>query len=356
MSYTNLQRFHGIDFCRAVFMILGLFYHAGLIYGADKNWNVISDETSSYLNFFTDIIHQFRMEAFYVIAGFFYILVFSKSRDNFLKDRVLRAFVPLVFCGIILNSFMNYHSYNLDFSNGFVYVLRGEWLGHLWFLGNLILYFLFTFPLCKLILRSKTIKTTGLLLGFYFITPTIAILGLGLAKVITIDSLVVFFSYNMLLYYYAYFLLGCYCYKNLHAFLSILNFKFFLLSLTTFSLLSLIIYMDVFSNELTVKLLVKLSKGSLVLSMMALVYLLGRKDSMLIRRFSNSSYTIYILHQPLIVLLYVLIFNNTHMGALVEYFLLIFLVFNISYFFHVYVVKNNQIFLFLFNGVTFRSK
>ena len=126
---NKLQRLHGLDFCRAVFMILGLFYHAALIYSVDYVWRVRDSDTSSFLTYFSSFIHAFRMEAFYLISGFFYLLVYTKRADGFLNERLTRVIPPLLVCGLLINPVMNYFSYEREFSwDSLSYFIDGQWL------------------------------------------------------------------------------------------------------------------------------------------------------------------------------------------------------------------------------------
>lgn len=140
MYEKNLQtRYHCLDFCRSTFMILGIFYHVGLIYSTDNDWRVLSTETSSLITKITNYLHLFRMEAFYLISGFFFILALTKNKNNFFADRLKKVLIPLLFCGLFISRIMKFFSYN------FKYILYGEWLGHVWFLGNLSLYFIISY-------------------------------------------------------------------------------------------------------------------------------------------------------------------------------------------------------------------
>lgn len=352
----NHHRLHGIDFCRAVFMILGLFFHTGLIYGVGQDWRVVSNETSWLVACISDFIHMFRMEAFYLISGFFYILVFKKGRHGFAKDRVFRALLPLIFCGLLINPIMNYYSDNQEYDWGNVdYFIKGQWLGHLWFLGNLIVYFVVSLPLCKFIISSKAMNSSVLLLLFYLITPFLAIIGLAVAK-FTFGGTFIFISFGALFYYYSYFILGCFCFRNKEIFLSILNPKYFILSFSIFVAFFLLSYLNVFSVDVVAKVFARMSTGGLVLSMISVLYFLGSRDSKIIRSFSDSSYTIYILHEPIIILFYVFIFEWLYFGAIQEYILMIFVVFLVSYLTHNFFVKDNRVMRFLFNGVLYSKR
>lgn len=344
------QRLHGLDFCRAVFMLLGLLHHVGLVYGSGQEWRVNSDQTSLFLQGVSDFIHYFRMEAFYLLSGFFFILVFSKGKDGFLKDRISRALIPLIFCGLCINPVMNYYSYNFEIAHGLDYFFAGDWLGHLWFLGNLIVYFVVTSLFCRLIVSSREIAPQYLPLLFYFLVPFLGVVSMAISK-FTFDGVVLFISFNTLLYYYVYFLLGCFLYRNKEGFVKVLRLRNFFISFSIFFFFFLVAQMEAFSNDLINKALTRMSSGGLVLSMMSIVYFIGAKNLKFTRNVSDSSYTVYLLHQPLVVVLSVFVFERITLGALSEYVLMVFIVFFTSYFFHFWVVNTSYSMKLLFNGV-----
>jgi glucan biosynthesis protein C len=350
------DRLHGLDFCRAVFMLLGLFYHAGLIYGGSDNWRVVSLEHFWLIKNVSEFIHIFRMEAFYVISGFFYLLVFSKGRKGFAKDRISRALIPMLFCGLSINTVMNYYSYNQSYDwQSFDYFLEGQWLGHLWFLGDLIIYFFISLPLCRLIIASKPISKRMFIFLFYFGVPFFAVIGLAIAH-FTFYDIFLFVSFGKVFYYYSYFIFGCFCFRNKLVFLSLLNLKVSIISFLFFCFLFSLIYFHVFELDIVNKVLEHISSGSLVLSIMGGLYVLGYKDSKWIRSFSDSSYTVYILHEPLITLSYVFVFKQVFLGSIREYILMVVGVFFVSYIFHNIFVRNNQFIKLLFNGVLYTRR
>ncbi|PWQ98717.1 acyltransferase family protein [Leucothrix arctica] len=342
------NRLHGLDFCRAVFMVLGLFYHAGLIYGYGNSWNVVSDERSQLISFLANFVHMFRMEAFYLISGFFYMLVFSKSKPNFLSGRLVRVAVPLFFCGLFINPVMHFFSYNKSFTFDLNYFYSGQWLGHLWFLGNLLIYFFLTYFFCGFFYRVR-LGRFSLLLVLFFILPVLSLTGLAIAKFIY-DGNFIFVSFYPLFYYFPYFLIGIICFVNKDIFVSILNIKYAVLSFFVFLTLYAFSSLDSFSSNTINNMVDVMYVGSLVIFLIALVYMLGCRESFLIKELSDASYTIYILHQPLLIFFYVFLFSNIYLGAITEYLLLVSSVFFISWVFHFSVVKRSNIARLLFNG------
>lgn len=348
----SINRLHGIDFCRAVFMILGLFYHTALIYNDGYVWRVSSTDSSVIFNYISSFIHAFRMEAFYIISGFFYFLVFTKKSNNFLNERLLRIIPPLFFCGLLINPMMNYFSVQRVYNWGeLIYFTDGQWLGHLWFLGNLIAYFTVSYPICSMILKSKALSKFMILILFLFFVPFASLCSLVFSKLVFSGSFI-FFTFDSLFYYYFYFLFGCICFRNRDAFIEVLSYKYALLSGFMYIIICLAIrYSYLASLEPDyIKAIKKLSSGFLVFSLIAITYKLGVNSTKLTRRFSDASYTIYLLHQPLIVIIYFFLFESLYLPLFVEYVLIISLTFLISFTIHHWLIEKNSTLLFFFNG------
>ncbi len=345
---SSTIRLHGIDFARSVLMILGLFYHIGLIYEVDSSWRVVSNEVTPLFNIITDFIHSFRMQAFYLISGFFYMLVLVKNRPGFMKDRVFRAIIPMLFCGTLINPVMNFLSYNFNYDWGINYIIDGDWMGHLWFLGNLTVYFLVSKPVSKFISKFNKINTIGISILF-IIAPFFYLAGLNLSYV-TYNGNFLFISFKNLFAYYPYFIIGMICFKNSNSFLSLLTLRTFTITLIAYILLSVFSNYDIDFFFGILKIINKFTLGLPTLFMLSLLVSLGKNNSKLIRLCSDSSYTIYLLHQPMIIIFYVYFFNNVSWGVGIEYSILSCSIFVIALFIHIKIVKKSNIFLFLFNG------
>lgn len=343
------NRLHGMDFSRAVLMCLGIFYHCGLIYGANMDWRVISTENALSLTVISNAIHDFRMEAFYLISGFFYYLIYTKKRENFLTERVFRALIPMCVIGFSLNFAMNYYSYNRTFHTDWKYFATGQWLGHLWFLGNLIIYFVVSTKVCKFVLeKNKKINNNFYLLTFICIC--IALSGKLFAYYV-FDRTVGFVHFSTLFYYYGYFLIGILCFSSKEKFYSLIRVKKIPLYLMFYIFLQWI--GNYFADYKTLsKIVMHLSHFPLALTVLSLLQYIGNRDSKIIRLFSNSSYTVYLLHQPLIIVLYYFIFKDINLGVYSEYFILSLIVFSLSLAFHIYVVEKYNIIKIAFTGNT----
>ena len=95
-SWINVdkqERYHGLDFIRAMAMMLGLSVHVNIFYFSEDRmfWNAgeyHGDPINQFIAFF---IFQFRMPLFYMLAGFFALLVIERKGLGFITwDRVKR--------------------------------------------------------------------------------------------------------------------------------------------------------------------------------------------------------------------------------------------------------------------------
>ena len=350
MNNSN-ERIHGLDFSRAILMILGVFFHAGLIFGGGNDWRVTSEQHSPIINGISETLTMFRMEAFYLISGFFYILILNKGKPNFLKDRFCRAFIPMVFCGVTLNTFMNLYSTNYEFNWGLEYIIKGQWMGHLWFLGNLVVYFFLSQPLCNVVARTKPINRVILLSLFFVVTPFVSLACLVITKY-TYTGNILFISFSKLLYYYCYFVLGIICFQNRNIFISILSFRSCLAALLIVMSVAVLKYISAYYsvNPDVTKAIGYFASAPLALISLSILVSMGGKGYQWSRKISDASYTIYLLHQPLLIWLYLLLFQDSKLSVWANYLLLVFLVFIFSYLFHILVVNNNKYVKLLMNG------
>ena len=134
---TN-ERYPDLDFVRAVVMLLGLVLHVSLFFMPPHQlfWGTgeyVGDEMDLQ---FCNFIHLFRMQLFFLMAGFFAQLVIErKSYGHFVSDRFKRIFIPFV-VGIIIiipvfrllmNGSGNYYNKEFDGMN-FLERFRSEFL------------------------------------------------------------------------------------------------------------------------------------------------------------------------------------------------------------------------------------
>lgn len=106
MQDTKLRsaRIEYLDGVRAFALILGIVFHASLSFmPIFIGWAVMDINTSSNISAFVVVSHSFRMELFFLIAGYLSCLSASKHGvKHFLKSRLIRIGIPFVVGWILL--------------------------------------------------------------------------------------------------------------------------------------------------------------------------------------------------------------------------------------------------------------
>ncbi|MEQ8479620.1 MAG: acyltransferase family protein [Hoeflea sp.] len=147
-------RLHHWDFARALYLALGIPFHAAVIYSLNHEWAVGSPGKSQALTWLADFIHTFRMPGFFLLAGLFsMMLIERKGAWSWLKSRLFRLGLPLLSATLLILPLQIVISGAADVANGAMPLanlgphLAGEltrfgepWISHLWFLWVLIAY------------------------------------------------------------------------------------------------------------------------------------------------------------------------------------------------------------------------
>ena len=172
MGTSKNERLHYMDSLRAVAMFLGLVLHASVLY---KVWVYdplrIHEQPSSALHYLAETIHVFRMELFFLVAGFFSALVCVKrGAISYAKNRLQRILLPLLLCLIFLlpwaaaEAWLDIQDLNTSVFSKYIefflnpsYIFTtgspaGGWLWHFWFL-HVLCYFIGLYLLLNLLLK-----------------------------------------------------------------------------------------------------------------------------------------------------------------------------------------------------------
>jgi glucan biosynthesis protein C len=94
---SSAQRYHALDALRAAMMFLGIYLHAVAAYTPEAGWPWKQAEQTRDLLWSLSVIHVFRMPIFYAMAGFFTALLIA--RYGFRRaawNRFMRIVVPFV--------------------------------------------------------------------------------------------------------------------------------------------------------------------------------------------------------------------------------------------------------------------
>ncbi|SOE17510.1 glucan biosynthesis protein C [Hoeflea halophila] len=148
------MRLHHWDFSRALFLMLGIPFHAAVIYSLSHEWSVASPDKSQALTHLADFLHSFRMPGFFLLAGLFsMMLVDRQGAWPWLRGRLIRLGLPLLSAILLIVPFQILVQQLALAVKGTVPASEvpgliaaqlsqfGEpWISHLWFLWVLIAY------------------------------------------------------------------------------------------------------------------------------------------------------------------------------------------------------------------------
>jgi len=92
------SRIEYLDATRALALMLGVLFHASLSFSpVFSGWAVQDVSTSPLIPMFVTVTHSFRMETFFLMAGFLSHLVYHrKGAAEFVRTRAIRIAVPFV--------------------------------------------------------------------------------------------------------------------------------------------------------------------------------------------------------------------------------------------------------------------
>ncbi|MFC4256559.1 acyltransferase family protein [Altererythrobacter xixiisoli] len=319
------ERQHYWDTLRALLMLLGIPYHVALSYRPGETWIVRSNEGWAPFPQIAEFIHLFRMPAFFLIAGYFAALLLSRRAPAlWLKQRFVRLGIPFITSILVLVPIMNLacEFSNLPYSKALSSFLwnsshsGGYWVRHLWFIIVLLYLSTMMAALSGVIPRLRTgyiaegfdrlcarhilpaLLVLGLVIGLWRagVLEAFYIAGLNtnlLQQILRLDELILFAPW---------FLLG-FLFQRAPATLK----SFTRVSLpmvvlaAVFTVLAFRVAPDL--HPATGRLLSTFAILTLTQVVIAAAHYWMDRPSMLVSRFVDAAFVIYLFHMPIITIL-----------------------------------------------------
>lgn len=305
----------GLDLLRSVLMLIGVLIHASTVMSPYSNWSYSStlklSETSHALVYAT---HFFRMEAFFLVAGFFSLLVISrKNKAFYLKNRLKRVLVPLIFSMLTISPIVIYLSItysSLEIQN----ITIGNFVIHFWFLLTLMILSLLTYYgiLDKAIKKVTSTEKKRLLLYFILISFFNLLINLAVISIDNTNSAIFKQIYqlfvNSTIYYGIFYIIGCAFYKK-RSMLDEYNFNFLhmIFSLLIYSILMFIIKNEIVSGYYLKAIKLICYSTLIIPAYISSIFLFKKfsdlkiKESKIVKLLVDSSIIIYLFHVPALI-------------------------------------------------------
>jgi peptidoglycan/LPS O-acetylase OafA/YrhL len=350
---------YGLDLARAVLMLVGVIYHGALLFKTGGGWRIESESTHQIFNVLADGIHLFRMHAFYILAGFFVAMVTQKSGNRTAAwSRIGRLAIPMLFVGFTANTLMNQFSAAWEFdSNIATYIMKGQWLGPLWFIGNLIAYYALSPIVLGVIEKIPQLDRAKL----WMLTPVLFVTALAMVVAVSISGkylpeMFLMLHFKNLLLYFPVFVLGLLLHRTLDVFTKALSLRGTLLILGAAAgmrvLASVLHFYDI--HYVLGETMQQYFALAVALAVMAMFNKLA-KPSPVLQYFVDASYTLYLIHMPVIVVLHTLL-ASLHLHWSVEYPLIITVTSGLCLLFHHQIVARIPLAGLLLNGTKLARK
>ncbi len=167
-----MKRKHYIDLLRVITVLLLVPYHTARIYDFVPFY--IKDEPNMLLHLFAHSMHQWRMPILFLVSGVgTYFLLSSKYNHHFVKDRLTRLLVPFLFAVLVIvppqgyiaviskeigdyEHFLNYiqafFTFDLETIHGFTGTFTPA---HMWFILYLVIFSLISKPIFSWMKKQK---------------------------------------------------------------------------------------------------------------------------------------------------------------------------------------------------------
>ena len=342
------MRFGYLDLSRSLLFFLGIVLHAAYL----------CVEGHASFQSVHDVIHSFRMESFYLIAGFFSAMSLARSPSAaYLRKRILRLGVPFLFGALVLDIVSNcanhwtWSDFGAEFSRN--YWVRGDWREHLWFLPTLLAY-----TGVLVFVQSAWPKMTSWLVQSRFsagiLAATVAIAYFCAIHVANLfpwqTRLDTFFSIYKTEQYAVFFALGYVLFHRRDILEQIIaNPWLNVANVAAYAALNQPLVTDTAFG----KFLVQFWHPVFCVSICGLFFFGARRlvseHNPVVRALSDASYTVYLVHWPFMIVINRFMIHSG-LAAFPTLVLLVVSTSLVSYAFHVWVVKRSPLFAFLLNG------
>lgn len=341
------QRLHGMDALRAVAMLLGIVLHGTISYKVRHDPSTWPWDTQYHFigyDWLYLFIHSFRMQLFYLVAGFFTRFLYLKIGEGpFIRHRIKRILLPFILSLIFLLPFSlapflyyNYMHNAHPWHDVARQLLRWNGMAHYWFLYYLLIFYVLmlglihlgTFVRIKalnaLVRRISSLNLTRFGTVLFLVLPLTAIHFLFNTPMVEVYT-GLFPRISFLIYYGYFFVIGWILQIQIVRLndTSRLGWPCLILGvLLSFPMLTLINNQGSLIQELggwywlMVRLIGSLQTMMLVFGTLGLFMRYFKEESRTMRYISDSSYWLYLIHLGFVASLQILLFHSIVPGFL----------------------------------------
>lgn len=343
---SSANRIAGLDLLRGVAMILGIALHGAIAYKAGYHYGewVKDNHTYWFYDWLYLFINSFRMQLFFVLAGFFArTLLYRYGTSYFISNRLKRIALPLAIAyftilPLTLLPFL-YSLYGegpqawqqvIDFIKSFFLLKSYYGLIHLWFLQHLLVFYALATMGWYLAIKKPALFASFRLPDWitqkwiFIVMMCIVIFGITQLYDTPLPSIWTGFKIPMpqFIYYFFFFIVGWFLHSKPELFSAIRsNYLLLIVSgliLSVFTVFALNEYVDSRSLFLLGGLRAAMSVQTVVLAIGFIGWFVNQfKEPLPVYRYiADSAYWIYLIHLPIVLTLQIAFKYSTIPGVL----------------------------------------
>lgn len=343
----NTERRYDIDWIRVIAIGLLLIYHTAIGF---QPWGVLigfitNKEPFESLWIPMTMINVWRIPILFYVSGMgLFLAMRNRNWKQLFKERFLRIGVPLIF-GSLLIVPLHWFLLQYNYRKGLTYT---PGMGHLWFLGNILVYVAIIAPVF-LLLRNRRNKGNENFSGKFWGTPLslIFVIALFIAEALLVKPAI----YEMYAFSFHGFMLGMIAF--LAGFLFMSNGHFFWKMLVGWTWIPLIIAIALYSLRLwqlpsqTPVILLVIESNCWIFSLFAFASKYLNHGSKKLTYLKDAAYPVYILHMVFLYLGAVLIYPLA-IAAPLKFILQLLFTVTGSLLFYEFLIKRINFFRILF--------
>ena len=340
-------------------MLLGVLLHSASAYSVNGEWVVRDPENSVVLDWLVRSVHLFRMPAFFWISGYFFALTMSRGDGRVvLSRRLFRLLVPAIATWLTFNVAQEWVMAVAHDKDPVQAILTGGVpIYHLWFLVDLVVLTLvaalaFALPDRMVERVRQRLPDVGTVPGVLLALTAIWFVSISLARLTGMGYLNLggLTSVTRLAYYLPFFGVGVAMYHLAGIRRTFLRVPpVLVLFAIPFGL-----YLQRFKYEhgLLAELAApteQLMVWICIAVVLQFFYRIIRRESRTVTTLSDASYSIYLFHHFIMVVL-VLLLLPLPLGALPKFLVSSAIAFGLAAMLHLVFVRRNRVLRLLFNG------
>lgn len=359
---TSRERIHYLDALRGLLMTLGIFLHAARVYDGSGSWRISDSTSHSAFGLVVDLIHLYRMPAFFIVSGLFSLLIFDRfGPGQFLALRIRRLALPFFTTLLTVNVMQEWFLARFVYSNADQAFAVSAWVGHLWFLGYLMLYVLTVWALlgshdwsrAAVGILERVVRGKFCLLRLYLVF-IVAFAGLRFVQQalgISYIKFLGFFDSTELIDYFLYFIGGLICFRSQNVYRAITRLEpvGVLLAAALGALVLSELPRSFGASDAWHAMLRQSAAFFGAIFFMGLFVLLFSKSSRVARFFSDASYTIYLFHHFL-VMVFAWALLSLPWSPVAKYFVVVMLCVAATSCLHMFLISRVPTLRLFFNG------